>query len=214
MEQIFERQPFMNPKDKLQAADTLLQISGGQDSAYVAWKWLTENPDKILFLHHINLYHPAENRLVPENEAVRKILKFFDRNRLKNYVYFESGFSYGALPCLSIKDIQICALFAGIILRTPQFKNIKTLLLSWHQGEVDRVDINRGFRVKDMFKALDIEGIDFQFPIIDMTREQMAAEMPERLLKLVHTCRRPSRDGACGKCKTCLEMKEAGIWRR
>lgn len=207
-------QTFKNDESLYGKATTLLQISGGQDSTYVAWRWLTDHPDEILFLHHINLSHSLENRLAEENRAVGNILTYFRNNGLSNFIYFESDFAYGNLPRISIKDIQVCALFAGIIFRTPVFENVKTLLLSWHEGEVDRVDINRGFRVKAMLKALEVDGIDIQFPIINTTRRQMADEMPPELLRLVHTCRKPIYGRSCGKCKTCLEMKEAGIWRR
>lgn len=198
---------------KVSRASTLLHISGGQDSAYVAWKWLKEHRDEVLFLHHVNLYHRAENRLVYENAAVKNILNFFRANGLGNFVYFESDFSYGNLPRISIKDIQICTVFSSIILRTPQFKNIKTLLLSWHLGEVNEPGINQGYRVKALLKTFEIEGIQLEFPISQMSRRQMADDMPAELLALCHTCRKPSNGKSCGKCKTCLEMKAAGIWR-
>lgn len=204
---------IINDPNKAYKACTLLHLSGGQDSTYVAWRWMKDNPDKVLMLHHINLYHRSENRLVYENEAVKKILNWFKANQLNNWVYFESDFSYGNLPRISIKDIQICSVFSGIIFRTAQFKRVRTLLLSWHHGEVDREDINRGFRVKAMLKALEVDGVELQFPIKDMTRRQMADDMPADLLRLVHTCRKPANHKACGKCKTCKEMKAAGIWR-
>ena len=193
---------------------TLLQFSGGQDSSYVAWKWLTDNPDKVLLLHHINLYHYKEDRVDYENKAVHNILDWFQKNDINNWLYYESDFSYGNLPRISIKDIQICALFAGIIFRTPTFKTLDTLLLSWHIGEVNAPEIGRGYRVLDMFKALQVEGVTLEFPIEFHTREQMASEMPSELLQLVHTCRRPIKDKACGKCKTCKEMIKAKIWRK
>lgn len=207
------RERFINDPELIRKADTLLHLSGGQDSTYVAWKWLVDNPDRVLFIHHINLYHKSENRLYAENEAVQKILKWFKRNRIRNFVYYESDFSYGNLPRISIKDIQICTVFSSIILRTPSFRNIKTLLLSWHKGEVNDPGINRGYRVKALLKAFEIEGINLEFPISEMTRRQMADDMPADLLKLAHTCRKPDMRGACGKCKTCMEMKEAGIFR-
>src|SRR5690606_3686970 len=187
--------------------------SGGQDSTYVAWKWLKDNPDEVLLIHHINLLSGAENRLAQENRAVRKILEFLRSEGLDNFVYHESDFNYGSLPRISIKDIQICTVFSSIILRTPQFNNIKTILLSWHKGEVNDPGIDRGFRVKALFKAFETEGINLEFPISEMTRRQMADDMPADLLKLAHTCRKPDMRGACGKCKTCMEMKEAGIFR-
>ena len=204
---------FRNNPDLLPKLTTLLHLSGGQDSTYVAWKWLKDNPNEALLIHHVNLLSGGENRLVQENRAVRNILEFFRSEGLDNFVCYESDFSYGNLPRISIKDIQICTVFSSIILRTPQFNNIKKILLAWHKGEVNEPGINRGYRVKAMLKAFEIDGVELEFPIDEMTRRQMADDMPEDLLKLVHTCRKPDKRGACGKCKTCREMKEAGLFR-
>lgn len=203
----------MTNREKSRKATTLLHLSGGQDSVYVAWKWLTEHPNEVLFLHHINLYHSAENRLDHERKAVQSVLEWFLDNGIENWVYYESTFSYGNLPRISIKDIQICTVFTAIIAKTQQFSNVKTLLLSWHKGEVDRVDINRGFRVKAMLKAFEIDWLKIEFPIIDHTRKQMADEMPKELLERVHFCRSPLKNRNCGVCKTCREYKEAGIFK-
>src|SRR5690606_30743001 len=150
---MMQRKLIVNDLSKLHKTTTLLHLSGGQDSTYVAWKWLKDHPNEVLLIHHINLYHRKENRLTYENEAVHNVLKWLKANSLSNFVYYESDFSYGNLPRISIKDIQICTVFSSIILRTPSFRSIKTLLLSWHKGEVNDPGINRGYRVKAMLKA-------------------------------------------------------------
>jgi 7-cyano-7-deazaguanine synthase in queuosine biosynthesis len=192
----------------------MLNFSGGMDSTYVLYHWLKNNPRERILLHHVNLHHVNENRLKHEQEAVKNILEWLRAKGLKNYDYFESSFSYGNLPRISIKDIQIVALFSGIILRTQGWKSINTVLLSWHQGEVNREDINKGYRIRKMFDALEIDRpINFVFPIENMTRRQMADDMPEELLRLCHSCRKPQRNRKnCGQCNTCLEMKEAKIF--
>src|SRR5690606_26278266 len=160
------------------------------------------------------LFHTHENRLREEAKAVKDILAWLQKNGMNNFRYHESKFSYGTLPRISVKDIQIVALFTGIILRTSNFGKISRLLLSWHKGEVDSSEIKRCFRVKKMLAALDVDDITFEFPIEHMTREQMAAEMPAELLALCWTCRKPQNARACGTCKTCKEMKAAGIQLR
>jgi hypothetical protein len=189
----------------------LLHFSGGQDSTYVLWKWLTSNPSKKLLVHHVELYHAHENRMREEAKAVKDILQWLQKNGINNFRYHESKFSYGTLPRIALKDIQIIALFTGIILRTTNFGKISKLLLSWHKGEVDSSEIKRGIRVKKILTALDIDDVTFEFPIEHMTREQMAAEMPAELLQLCWTCRRPINARACGVCKTCKELKAAKI---
>lgn len=192
---------------------TLLHISGGQDSTYVAYKWLQENPNEKILLHHVNLQHTAENRLEYEKTAVEKILTFFNKSGLTNYEYHESTFLYGSLPRISIKDIQIVSVFSSIILKTPKWNTIQKLLLSWHINEVNRDDIKKGFRVKKMLEALEVgREIEFVFPIENMTRVEMARRMPIDLLKSVHCCRRPINGNKCGRCHTCIELKENGIF--
>lgn len=193
---------------------TLLHFSGGQDSTYVAYKWLKNNPDETIILHHVNLYHKAENRLVQEKKAVKKILEYFRQNGLSNFMYHESSFSYGNLPRITVKDIQIVSVFSAIILKTERYKSISRLLLAWHKGEVNREDIKKGFRVRKMLEALEIDrSIDFVFPIENTTRKEMFDDMPLSLTKLVWSCRKPENNNHCGKCKTCLELKKSNIFK-
>lgn len=194
-------------------ATTLLHLSGGQDSTYTAYHWLKDHPDETLLIHHVLLSHRFEDRLKEEKVAVTNILNYFKQNKLTNFIYEESSFGYGTLPRISIKDIQVVSVFSGIILRTPAFKNINTLLLSWHKGEIDDVEINRGFRVRNMLTALDCVGkIKLEFPLMNLTREDMANNMPIELLKLCACCRRPRNGKHYGTCKTCKELKEANIF--
>lgn len=193
---------------------TLLHFSGGQDSTYVAYKWLKNNPDEVIVLHHVNLYHKAENRLVQEKKAVKNILDYFRRNGLTNFIYHESSFSYGDLPRTPIKDIQIVSMFSAIIFKTAIYQSIDKLLLSWHKGEVNREDIKKGFRVRKMLEALEVDrDIDFVFPIENTTRREMFDNMPLCLTKLVWSCRKPKNNKHCGKCKTCLELKKNNIFK-
>src|SRR5690606_3432523 len=179
---------------------TLLHFSGGQDSTYAAYKWLKEHPNEILLIHHLNLKHKAENRLTVEKAAVN------------NFIYLESSFDYGNLPRISIKDIQIVALFTGIILRTPQYKTINKLLLSWHKGEVHREDIKKGYRVKKILDALEVDRhVEFVFPIEHLTRREMFDDTPKELIKYMWSCRKPKNGSHCGVCKTCIELKQEGI---
>lgn len=192
---------------------TLLHFSGGQDSTYVAYKWLKENPNETLLLHHVKLHHIAENRVDLEQMAVDRILHWFRENGLNNFIYEESSFSYGTLPRISIKDIQIVSVFTSIILRTPNYKTIDKLLLSWHSGEVHREDINKGFRVRKMLEALEVpREIKFIFPIEYKTRKEMFDDMPKDLSKLIWSCRKPIHGKMCGRCHTCGEFKAAGIF--
>lgn len=192
----------------------LLEYSGGLDSTYTLYDWLRNpaNKQKTILVHHVNLHHPKENRLYAEKAAVKNVLEWFRENGLRNFEYHESSFDYGSLPRISVKDIQIVSMFSGIILRTPKWKTINNLILSWHKGEVNATAINRGYRIRAMFTALDIEReIEFHFPIEFKTRKDMVEDMPEELLGLVHSCRHPVNYISCRRCRTCVEYLEEGL---
>lgn len=193
-----------------QQYDTLLHLSGGMDSAFCLWQALTERPDERVYVHHVLLRHNAEDRMSQEQQACLNIIRWLRANDLDNFDYHESRFDYGNLPRISIKDIQIVAMFSGIILRTPNYSGWKRMLLCWHHGEVDDLEISRGYRVRAMLTALEAPEIAFEFPIRNMTRLDMARQMPAELLAMVWYCRKPvvknGESQSCGKCKTCLEM--------
>jgi tRNA(Ile)-lysidine synthase TilS/MesJ len=195
--------------------DTLIHLSGGQDSTYALYTWLRDNPEKKCIVHHVNLKHRAENRLEPEYNSVHNILTWLRRNGLGNFHYLESSFDYGDLPRISIKDIQVVAMFTGIILRTPGYKDVRNVILSWHKGEVNSSAINRGQKVRQLLEGLFIgpERYELHFPLEDINRKDMAQIMPIELLKMCHCCRKPLPGAkSCGQCRTCMELKEAGIY--
>lgn len=197
--------------------DTLIHLSGGQDSTYALYSWLKSNPDKKCIVHHVNLHHRAENRLDYEYTAVHNIMKWLKANGLGNFYYLESSFDYGNLPRISVKDIQIVAMFTGIILRTPAYKEVRNVILSWHKGEVSHSSVNRGAKVRAMLTGLDIspDRYELHFPLEYVTRSEMAENMPIELLSMCHCCRKPLPGGKpCGQCKTCMELKEAGLYQK
>jgi 7-cyano-7-deazaguanine synthase in queuosine biosynthesis len=196
--------------------DTLLHFSGGQDSTYALYSYLRDNPKKHLLVHHVNLNHKAEDRVNQEAAACKKIMRWLRANGYGNFTYLESSFSYGDLPRISIKDIQVVAMFTGIILRTTEYKHIKKVILSWHRGEVNAPEIGRGYRVKKVLKGLDVEEDRYEllFPIEHLTRQDMAEDMPSTLLGLCHCCRKPVGNKSCGRCKPCKELIAAGIFNK
>lgn len=184
----------------------LLALSGGLDSTYVLWDWLRSNPRDKIYVFHVCLRHQAENREAIERAAYNNILIELSKMGLTNFIDLgHTQFNYGTLPRITIKDIQIVAMFKAVILKT--YQDIDTVLLSWHKGEVDRDDIKRGYRVKSMLKALEVNRpIKLEFPIEHTTRFEMVSKLPKELLSLVHSCRKPKVGRkTCGECKTCLE---------
>lgn len=191
--------------------NTLLHLSGGMDSTYCLWKRLTDYPEERILVHHVKLRHRAEDRMLPEERACQEIIQWLRAQGLHNFEFMQSHFEYGDLPRISIKDIQIVTMFSGIILRTPEIEGIERIILPWHKGEVNNDENNKGYRVKAMLQALESPKVELQFPIENMTRADMAKDMPRELLALCSFCRRPNEAGPCRKCKTCHEMIEAKL---
>jgi 7-cyano-7-deazaguanine synthase in queuosine biosynthesis len=192
---------------------TLIHLSGGQDSTYCLWKWLSENPTELILVHHVAMHSRRENREQMEDHAVNSILEWLRSNDLANFIYHKSHFSYGTLPWISVKDIQIMAFFSSCIIRQKNL-SIDKIIMPWHKGEVHFDEQQKGHRVKALLAAMEItKSIELIFPIENMTRAEMAAEMPEELLALCWSCRKPRSNQKCGKCRACLESKEAGIFK-
>lgn len=191
----------------------LLHLSGGLDSTFALWNFLNTTDEDII-IHHLNLRHKKEDRLHQERMAVMGVISYLNDNGYGGRIsYYESSFDYGNLPKITVKDIQIVSLFTAIILKTPTMKSVENLILSWHKGEVHDVEIHKGFRVKKMLKALEVDRkINFHFPIAEFDRKYMMENLPADLLKAVHSCRKPTLDKrVCGKCKTCMEYIELGL---
>jgi hypothetical protein len=128
---------------------TLITLSGGLDSTYVLYEHLKNNPTENTLVFHLELIHNKEKRNKEELNACSNIVKELRKMGYTNFDYIgDSVFDYGSLPRISIKDIQIIAMFKAIILKTPQYSSIDTIKFGWHSGEVNREDINKGYRVK------------------------------------------------------------------
>jgi 7-cyano-7-deazaguanine synthase in queuosine biosynthesis len=192
---------------------TLITLSGGLDSVYVLWQHLKDNPKEKTFVFHVELRHKAEDRLQTERVACQKIVQELQKMGLKKFRYIEGArFDYGDFPRITIKDIQIVAIFKAILLKTEHYGEIDTIKFGWHKGEVNRNDIDKGFRVRKVFEALEVNReIKFEFPIENMTRKDMVEQLPPELLKHVRSCRKPTFSKPCGRCATCREYLDVGL---
>ena len=192
----------------------MIALSGGLDSIYALWKWFNTWPGESIVIHHVELRHRAENRLEPERRAVENIMNWFRAQGYDNFFYHTSGWDYGDIPRIHLKDIQIVAMFSAALLKMKEYSTVNNLILSWHKGEVNAPSNNRGFRVRNMLRTMEVPRyINFLFPIEHLTRRQMVEELPEELLSFVHSCRSPlNEDGEpCGKCIACKQYLKEGL---
>lgn len=184
----------------------LLNLSGGIDSAYCAYKLLKEG--RSLLIHHCVLKN-IENRHEQEYKAVQHCLDFFKKNGLNNFEYVETFFDYGTVKVL-IYDVEIIGFLSGLILRNPNFYNIKQIAVSVNKNEPTGQNLECPRRVsantctKTLLNLINRD-VQFIYPIINMTKEEIINDCPKDLLSGLWWCRRPQNGNKCGQCKTCIE---------
>lgn len=190
---------------------TLLNFSGGIDSTYCLYHHLKDNPKETLLVHHLNLIN-REGRAPYEKQAVTNILNWCIRNGMGNFKYIESTFDYGTLGYL-VKDLEVIGFLTGVILRHPGHQKITDVILPMHKSEMARFPGDSYQRAhhkrKVLAETVAMREVNFTFPIIDMTKKQIIEGLPEELFKMTWYCRRPRKGEPCGKCHTCLQVKEA-----
>jgi 7-cyano-7-deazaguanine synthase in queuosine biosynthesis len=193
---------------------TLINISGGVDSIYCAWKLLTENPDQIYLLHHVTSskkFLPDNSRIKKEKKAVDDFLEYLKKNAITNFAYLESKL-YTMDPKINrILDIEMVGIYTGIILRT--YRSIENIIIS---ANVEDLQQSNGYnlRSKTRFEIINAisrnHPINYIYPISDLTKRQITEKMPVDLLELCWYCRNPNLDGTtCGKCQPCRNIAKS-----
>lgn len=181
---------------------TLIQLSGGIDSAFVLWYWLINNPDQYCVVNHIELIH-YENRNKKELAAVDRILNWLDSKGLNNYYYFQNTFDYGNIPDL-VYDVEVCGFIAGIILSSPLLKSIESVYLPIYGHQTNREETRR-----EVMKLTAGREVECVYPLVGLEKLDVMKMIPYELLKLCWYCRVPINDEACGNCYTCKQVLEA-----
>jgi hypothetical protein len=192
-------------------ATTLIQLSGGVDSAYVLWKWLVENPNEYCLVHHIKLIN-YEQRHDYEIEAIDKILKWLDKKGLKNYFYVQNTFDYGNFLDV-ISDSEICGFHAGILLRNSRWSGINKILLPIYNVTPNYAKMQEGGREHNRLKLIKTtskrDDYEIIYPLIHMSKIDVVRAIPRDLLDLCWYCRVPLNNKRCGNCFTCKQVEES-----
>lgn len=189
--------------------DTFHGFSGGIDSTYNMWRWLKENPDKTLLVHHITYYNNegGGRRGYLEKEAVGNILNWFNEQGLTNYVYHESILDITDIPRFGLDTITMASLHGTVLLG---YRGVSKWIANTPKNEYNRIG-NEVFRRRKISRRIVkmITGRDFLpvYSLADMTKKQIMTAMPPELLELCWYCRRPTEDfKTCGECHTCKQV--------
>ncbi len=199
---------------------TFINLSGGIDSTYYLWRWLQDNPDEVIVVHHC-LY--LQKRLKEEKAAVTKILAYLKRQGLTNFIYVETGMQRGTLKG-RVLDIEMLSGISSIVVKNhPTVKNIllsycaeecKELWGHMMDEEIDTFDpshrysrINRVLEILTQrnFSYICYRGSDGGL----LSKKEMISLMPDELFGMTWFCRRPAAGKPCGKCHTCKKVRKA-----
>ena len=201
---------------------TFIALSGGVDSTYYLWKWLSENPKnkgESILIHHV-LLHQARKQV--EKVACDKILKYLTSQGMTNYQYVETVFSRGTLRG-SLYDLPIVGLISGCVISTKSCKYLTTILGCYCREESPKTVrlIGRGktFReacntMPDSRQSQFIKNIEYinkktysyESPYILKSKMQMIDELPQELREAVWFCRLPKNNNPCKRCFNCRRV--------
>jgi 7-cyano-7-deazaguanine synthase in queuosine biosynthesis len=184
-------------------------FSGGLDSTAMLVRLLTES-DEPLRVHHIHMQN-AERRAAAEQAAVESIVGWC-RARYRPFRYSESGLDFRGLEAIPIDYLAIAFVACHVAIDTPGCTRVAV-------GALERdTDIeNRSARQRRVFdemyacyraRKLGEPAVEWVYPVYRETKAALAAGLPEALVALTWSCRRPvsiaGKFQPCGACKACL----------
>jgi 7-cyano-7-deazaguanine synthase in queuosine biosynthesis len=184
---------------------TLVMFSGGIDSTAMLVKLLAQSTEELR-VHHIRMVN-REGRDRAESRAVEAIVAYC-RKHYRPFRYSESGLDFSALEAIPIDYLSIAFVACQVAIDTPGCNRIAVGSLA-----ADTDIVNRTARQKRVFEVmyecyrarkLGEPRVDWVFPVYDTPKAELAAALPQELLDLTWSCRRPVKDfRPCGVCKAC-----------
>lgn len=188
----------------------LVNLSGGLDSTYCAWKWMKENPSKTLLIHHC-LIHKIKERIPRhdfEHEAYKRVLQSFRSLGLNNFEAFESEFKID-LGARSRLNDQILVGFMAMAHITDSGLLVKDYIISVSKEDIQMHGHTssgqlRRQRLQEMRKVFR-KDLNYLYPIKNMMREEMINALPKEILKEIYFCQglNAKTSEPCGECDTC-----------
>jgi len=184
-------------------------LSGGIDSTAMLVRLLTASADELR-VHHIGMVN-REGRDRAESRAVEAIVAYC-RAHYRPFRYSESGLDFSALEAIPIDYLSIAFVACQVAIDTLGCNRIAVGALA-----ADTDIVNRTARQKRVFEVmyecyrarkLGEPSVEWMFPVYDTPKADLIAALPQELLDLTWSCRRPL-DGfrPCGMCKACVARK-------
>ena len=189
----------------------LAMYSGGLDSLGMVYKLLTEDAYKEydVHIHHVHNKN-IENRWRAEAIAVNLAIKQLKELGF-NFIYSESEIGTALFGKEFMYDSDSMNFFAGYVASVNP--DIAKVAMGMQANDGNHALEERRKRADKILAAFTpVEKI---YPVLDMTKREIYASLPESLRELFWSCRHPvyseKNIAPCGKCDTCVKLREQGI---
>ena len=189
----------------------LAMYSGGLDSLGMVYRLLTdpEYKDYVIHIHHVHNRN-VEDRDRAEAIVVPLVLKELERLGY-SFIYSESEIASQPYNGNFMYDSDTINFFAGYICSAEP--NIVKVAMGMQADDYNLALEHRRLRANKILSAFtDVEKI---YPVLDLTKREIYDMLPESLRNMFWSCRRPvygeKNIAPCGKCDTCVKLKEQGI---
>lgn len=185
--------------------------SGGLDSLGMVYKLLTEPEykDYDIHIHHVHNKN-VEQRWKAEAIAVDLATKELKRLGFE-FAYSESEIGTQPFGRNFLFDTDSMNFFAGYVCSVNP--DIKKVAMGMQANDANQRLEERRVRANKILQAFtDAEKI---FPVMNMTKREIYDMLPDTLRNMFWSCRHPvyteKNIAPCGRCDTCLKLREQGI---
>jgi 7-cyano-7-deazaguanine synthase in queuosine biosynthesis len=189
----------------------LAMYSGGLDSLGMVYKLLTdpEYKDYAVHIHHVHNRN-VENRHRAEAITVNMVLEELDKLGF-SFIYSESEIASQPYNKNFMYDSDTMNYFAGYICSVNP--NIVKVAMGMQANDHNQALEERRKRADKILRAFtDVEKI---YPVLNATKREIYDSLPESLKDMFWSCRHPvyteKNIAPCGKCDTCVKLREQGI---
>lgn len=193
-------------------------FSGGLDSVGVLYRLLTapEYADYEIHVHHMHLLN-REERAEAEGHATQALYHAFRQTCERDFVTTENLVEYRFMKTDFIWDMDLAAFMAANIVRS--YPSIQKVAMG--RTKTDIADAKSGFfkrmqRAQNLYEELlsleDAPPPERIFPVIDYTKAEIFAMLPEAIRQLAWSCRQPvyfddAPPEPCHQCHTCQDLQ-------
>jgi 7-cyano-7-deazaguanine synthase in queuosine biosynthesis len=185
--------------------------SGGLDSLGTVYRLLTdpEYADYGIHIHHVHQRN-VEHRHHAEAITVNMVLKELERLGFQ-FEYSESEITSQPYNGQYMYDTDSINFFAGYVCSANP--DIELVAMGMQADDNNHSLEHRRVRANAILSAFtDVKKI---YPVLNRTKREIYDSLPESLRNMFWSCRVPvyleQSIQPCGKCKTCQQLKDAGI---